>query len=444
MADRLAATGVLLVGGASERFGSPKALARFRGETLAERAWRTLGRGVRRGASPSERRPTRSTLPFPVLDDGADERAPVFGVIAGLRAAAHDTCVVLPVDCPLVTPELLGELIGASAVPTSGPLPGAYHEGAPPRARAASRAWRALAARRQSDDDRGGRRPARSTSTRRPTSSSRRAARSTMRSSIARSSRRTTIAFSGAREPTSGPPRCGLRGKLRKGEVFVAVDSVNGAMKRSLVTLLELAAHCPSTPRRRCGTTAGDSSAGPMRARSPRSRVHMRITTFATRRAPCGKRSTSSRAREGDCDGGSASTRRSIARSCAGGSAAIVRDPRPGLPYGREACAASCRCCSLLCSLLDAATTHRRDDTSTTADTASVRVYFLRDGKVWPGRVDRSRPWPICRALANQADARRARRDRPSRTLSLTTEVAGRHGALTSLGLPRSLRSSTR
>ena len=29
-------TGVLLVGGASERFGSPKALARFRGETLAE------------------------------------------------------------------------------------------------------------------------------------------------------------------------------------------------------------------------------------------------------------------------------------------------------------------------------------------------------------------------------------------------------------------------
>ena len=36
-------TGVLLVGGASTRFGSPKALARFRGETLAERAWRTLG-----------------------------------------------------------------------------------------------------------------------------------------------------------------------------------------------------------------------------------------------------------------------------------------------------------------------------------------------------------------------------------------------------------------
>jgi hypothetical protein len=36
-------TGILLVGGASTRFGSPKALATFHGETLAERAWRLLG-----------------------------------------------------------------------------------------------------------------------------------------------------------------------------------------------------------------------------------------------------------------------------------------------------------------------------------------------------------------------------------------------------------------
>ena len=50
----------------------------------------------------------------------------MFGVIAGLRAATHETCVVLPVDCPLVTPELLRELAGARAIPQTGPLPGVY------------------------------------------------------------------------------------------------------------------------------------------------------------------------------------------------------------------------------------------------------------------------------------------------------------------------------
>ena len=35
---------MLLVGGASTRFGSPKALAQFDGESLAARAWRLLGR----------------------------------------------------------------------------------------------------------------------------------------------------------------------------------------------------------------------------------------------------------------------------------------------------------------------------------------------------------------------------------------------------------------
>ncbi len=125
MADRLAATAILLVGGASERFGSPKALAPFRGETLAERAYRTLGE-VCDEVLAVGRAEDALALPFPVLDDGAEERAPIFGVVAGLRAARHDACLVLPVDCPLVTPELLRELLSAAAVPQTGPLPGAY------------------------------------------------------------------------------------------------------------------------------------------------------------------------------------------------------------------------------------------------------------------------------------------------------------------------------
>jgi len=118
-------SGILLVGGASERFGSPKAFACFRDESLAERAWRLLHEvcdevlAVGKTADALE-------LPFAVLDDGSEERAAVYGVIAGLRASSNDVCLVLPVDCPLVTAEMLRVLAEAVAVPQTGPLPGAY------------------------------------------------------------------------------------------------------------------------------------------------------------------------------------------------------------------------------------------------------------------------------------------------------------------------------
>jgi molybdenum cofactor guanylyltransferase len=117
---------VLLVGGASTRFGSPKALAFLDGETLAERAWRTLG------AACEERLAVGKAadglrLPFALVDDNTDVRAPIAGVVAGLRTAAHDICVFLPVDCPLVSPSTLRELAAAApAHPQTGPLPGAY------------------------------------------------------------------------------------------------------------------------------------------------------------------------------------------------------------------------------------------------------------------------------------------------------------------------------
>src|SRR4029450_1508797 len=74
-------------------------------------------------------------LPFEVLDDGIGVRAPIAGVVAGLRASATDVAVFLPVDCPLVTPEALQALAEAcadAAVPESGPLPGAYAQTALP------------------------------------------------------------------------------------------------------------------------------------------------------------------------------------------------------------------------------------------------------------------------------------------------------------------------
>jgi len=132
VADR-SLTGVLLVGGASTRFGSPKALARLGGRTLAEIGWETLAFCDERLAVGKSA--DGLDLPFPLIDDGTDVRAPIAGVVGGLRAAANELCVVLPVDTPRITSEALLSLADAckdAAVPQTGPLPGAYRRTALP------------------------------------------------------------------------------------------------------------------------------------------------------------------------------------------------------------------------------------------------------------------------------------------------------------------------
>ena len=127
-------TGVLLVGGASVRFGSPKALARLDGRTLVEAAWDKLAWCDERLAL--GKAADRLPLPFPLHDDGSTVRAPIAGLVAGLGAARHDVAVALPVDVPLITEEALRELVAAcsgdAAVPQTGPLPGAYRRSALP------------------------------------------------------------------------------------------------------------------------------------------------------------------------------------------------------------------------------------------------------------------------------------------------------------------------
>jgi molybdopterin-guanine dinucleotide biosynthesis protein A len=235
VADRLAATGILLVGGGSERFGSPKALARLRGETLAERAWRVLHEvcdevlAVGKTGDGLE-------LPFPVLDDGTDERAPVFGLVAGLRAARHDTCLALPVDCPLVTPGALRALAELLAVPQTGPLPGAYTKAMLPdlerRIAAGELSLRGVNGTAIEVDD----------------------------ALLLNVNTPTDLVVAAAEmlddalgdRPVLAPDDAALDDlatdfwatalwaarRLRKGDVFLAVDAVNGALKRSVVTLL--------------------------------------------------------------------------------------------------------------------------------------------------------------------------------------------------------------
>ena len=119
MADR-ELTGILLTGGASRRFGSPKALARLEGETLAERAWRLLGEVCQERIAVGR----LEGLPFPALAD--EGSGPVAAIAEGLRNAAHHVAVVIPVDMPLLAPgalRLLADACRDAAVAQDGPLP---------------------------------------------------------------------------------------------------------------------------------------------------------------------------------------------------------------------------------------------------------------------------------------------------------------------------------
>ncbi len=158
MTERTPLTGLVLVGGASERFGAPKALARYRGETLATRATRLLAEVCDEVLVVGKR---ADGLPFDVVDDGTRSRAPVHGVVAGLRHARHDV-VVLPVDVPLddtgrASGARRGRRRAVGADPASGRLPA----GAPSRAGGAGRRGRAVASRGQPEDARASGRAAR-------------------------------------------------------------------------------------------------------------------------------------------------------------------------------------------------------------------------------------------------------------------------------------------
>jgi molybdopterin-guanine dinucleotide biosynthesis protein A len=128
---RRALSGVVLVGGASSRFGSPKALAHLDGEMFVDRARRILAEACDEVLVVGK----AGELPFEVIDDASEVRAPIAGVVAGLRAAANDVVVFLPVDCPRVTADVvraLGDACRDAAVPQTGPLPGAWAKSALP------------------------------------------------------------------------------------------------------------------------------------------------------------------------------------------------------------------------------------------------------------------------------------------------------------------------
>ena len=104
------------------------------GETLAERGHRVLGEAFERVIAVGKKSDALP-LPFPVLDDGSDERAAIIGLAAALRLSRAELNVVLPTDMPFVPAGLLRELAEAAsgvdaAVVQTGPFPGAYRRSA--------------------------------------------------------------------------------------------------------------------------------------------------------------------------------------------------------------------------------------------------------------------------------------------------------------------------
>jgi nicotine blue oxidoreductase len=114
--------GIVLAAGEGRSFGFPKALVRFRGQTLVERAAETLAAGgcrpvlvVLGAAAPEVRRQS-------VLDDAVVlvNEAWSEGMGGSLRTGLAEAgrvdaaaALVLLADQPLVTPALVGRLVGA-------------------------------------------------------------------------------------------------------------------------------------------------------------------------------------------------------------------------------------------------------------------------------------------------------------------------------------------
>jgi molybdopterin-guanine dinucleotide biosynthesis protein A len=135
MSEAAGAVGFVVAGGRSRRMGRDKALLPWAGGTLLDHAigrLRAVGADVRLLSGEEPRYLDRG---LPVHTDTTPGAGPLGGLLAALNAAAPRAVLLLAVDMPFVTPELLRSLQDAlaghdAAVPVIGaaaePLCAAY------------------------------------------------------------------------------------------------------------------------------------------------------------------------------------------------------------------------------------------------------------------------------------------------------------------------------
>jgi molybdopterin-guanine dinucleotide biosynthesis protein A len=111
------ATAFVLAGGESSRIGRDKALLALpAGETMLERALAVAQKaaGTVMLVAPAGRYP-QVEKKFRTIQDVYPGRGPLAGIHAALLNSATDLNVILGVDCPLITPELLRFLLHTAA-----------------------------------------------------------------------------------------------------------------------------------------------------------------------------------------------------------------------------------------------------------------------------------------------------------------------------------------
>jgi molybdopterin-guanine dinucleotide biosynthesis protein A len=110
--ERLAVSGFVLAGGLSSRMGTDKALLEFCGRPMVEIAVETLREFCAHVAIAGNREDLGRFAP--VVHESRMEAGPAAGVEAGLRAAAQEWAVFVPVDVPLVPAALLQRWVSAA------------------------------------------------------------------------------------------------------------------------------------------------------------------------------------------------------------------------------------------------------------------------------------------------------------------------------------------
>ena len=110
---QLSRAGFLLAGGKSSRMGADKAFLQFRGRTMLERALAALGQVCPTVGIVGD--PTRFSNYGSVVEDIYSGCGPLAGIHAALARSSAEWNLMLAVDMPFVSEELLSYLFSAAA-----------------------------------------------------------------------------------------------------------------------------------------------------------------------------------------------------------------------------------------------------------------------------------------------------------------------------------------